>query len=227
MVHFEIKKKELPMTEEELMLQQLFDEDKLTDKQKKIIVAAIETFSEKGYAASSTSEIAKKAGVAEGTIFRHYKTKKELLVSIVAPLMTKFIAPLVVKDFNKVLDREFETVEEFLRATIENRRDLLIRMLPVVKIMFQEIPFQPELREQFFDLVAKNIFNSVEKVIIGYQEKGLLVDMPPESIARLTITNILGFLFSRYVLLPHLDWDDELEIEQTIQFIMHGIGKRD
>jgi AcrR family transcriptional regulator len=215
------------MTEEELMLQQLFDEDKLTDKQKKIIVAAIETFSEKGYAASSTSEIAKKAGVAEGTIFRHYKTKKDLLVSIVAPLMTKFIAPLVVKDFNKVLNREFETVEEFLRATIENRRDLLIRMLPVVRIMFQEIPFQPELREQFLELVVKNIFNSVEKVIIGYQEKGLLIEMPPESIARLTITNILGFLFSRYLLFPQLDWDDELEIERTIQFIMHGIGKKD
>jgi AcrR family transcriptional regulator len=215
------------MTEEELMLQQLFDEDKLTDKQKKIIVAAIETFSEKGYAASSTSEIAKKAGVAEGTIFRHYKTKKELLVSIVAPLMTKFIAPLVVKDFNKVLEREYETVEDFLRATIENRRDLLIRMLPVVKIMFQEIPFQPELREQFFELVVENIFDRVEKVIVGYQEKGLLIDMPPKSIARLTITNILGFLFSRYVLFPHLDWDDELEIERTIQFIMHGVGKKD
>lgn len=214
------------MTEEELMLQQLFDEDKLTDKQKKIIVAAIETFSEKGYAASSTSEIAKKAGVAEGTIFRHYKTKKELLVSIVAPLMTKFIAPLVVKDFNKVLDRDFETVEDFLRATIENRRDLLIRMLPVVKIMFQEIPFQPELREQFLDLVVKNIFNRVEGVIKGYQAKGLLIDMPPESIARLTITNILGFLFSRYILFPQLKWDDELEIERTIQFIMHGIGKK-
>ncbi|NYE09057.1 AcrR family transcriptional regulator [Bacillus niacini] len=215
------------MIEEELMLQQLFDEDKLTDKQKKIITAAIETFSEKGYAASSTSEIAKKAGVAEGTIFRHYKTKKDLLVSIVAPLMTKFIAPLVVKDFNKVLDREYETVEEFLRATIENRRDLLIRMLPVVKIMLQEIPFQPELRAQFFDLVVKNIFNSVEKVIKGYQEKGLLIDMPPESIARLTITNILGFLFSRYILFPQLEWDDELEIERTIQFIMHGLGKKD
>ncbi|MDQ0973943.1 AcrR family transcriptional regulator [Neobacillus niacini] len=215
------------MIEEELMLQQLFDEDKLTDKQKKIITAAIETFSEKGYAASSTSEIAKKAGVAEGTIFRHYKTKKDLLVSIVAPLMTKFIAPLVVKDFNKVLDREYETVEEFLRATIENRRDLLIRMLPVVKIMFQEIPFQPELRAQFFDLVVKNIFNSVKKVIKGYQEKGLLIDMPPESIARLTITNILGFLFSRYILFPQLEWDDELEIERTIQFIMHGLGKKD
>jgi AcrR family transcriptional regulator len=215
------------MTEEELMLQQLFDEDKLTDKQKKILVAAIETFSEKGYAASSTSEIAKKAGVAEGTIFRHYKTKKELLVSIVAPLMTKFIAPLVVKDFNKVLDREFESVEDFLRATIENRRDLLIRMLPVVKIMLQEIPFQPEMREQFFELVVENIFGRVKTVIVNYQEKGQLIDMPPESIARLTITNILGFLFSRYVLFPQLDWDDDLEIERTIQFIMHGVGKKD
>jgi AcrR family transcriptional regulator len=215
------------MTEEEMILQQLFDEDKLTDKQKKIILAAIETFSEKGYAASSTSEIAKKAGVAEGTIFRHYKTKKELLVSIVAPLMTKFLAPLVVNDFNKVLDREFETVEDFLRATIENRRDLLVRMLPVVKIIFQEIPFQPELREQFFELVVNNIYKRVEKVIIGYQEKGLLMDMPPASIARLTITNILGFLISRYILFPQLDWDDELEIERTIQFIMHGIGKKE
>jgi hypothetical protein len=100
-------------------------------------------------------------------------------------------------------------------------------MLPVVKIMFQEIPFQPELREQFLELVVKNILNSVETVIKGYQDKGLLIDMPPESIARLTITNILGFLFSRYVLFPQLKWDDELEIERTIQFIMHGVGKKD
>src|SRR4051794_38999386 len=71
---------------------------KMTDKQIKIIKAAVETFSEKGYAASSTSEIAQKAGVAEGTIFRHYKTKKDLLLSIVAPMMAKLIAPFVLKD---------------------------------------------------------------------------------------------------------------------------------
>lgn len=48
----------------------------LTPKQAKILQAAVEIFAEKGYAATSTSEIAKRAGVAEGTIFRHYKTKK-------------------------------------------------------------------------------------------------------------------------------------------------------
>ncbi|MGX6444467.1 TetR/AcrR family transcriptional regulator [Neobacillus sp. K501] len=214
------------MSEEELMIQQLFDEEKLTDKQKKILVAAIESFSEKGYSATSTSEIAKKAGVAEGTIFRHYKTKKELLTSIVAPLMTQFVAPFVVNDFNKVLDQQYDRVEDFLRATIENRRAVLIRLLPVVKIMLQEIPFHPELRQQFIDKIAKTIFNRVSVLIKSYQEKGQIIEMPPESVARLAITNILGYLFTRYVLFPENNWDDELETERVIQFIMHGLAKK-
>jgi AcrR family transcriptional regulator len=214
------------MSEDELLIQQLFDEEKLTDKQKKILLSAIETFSEKGYAAASTSEIAKKAGVAEGTIFRHYKTKKELLMSIVAPLMAKLIGPFIVNDFNKVLDQQYDHVEDFLKATIENRRDVLKRLLPVIKIMLQEIPFQTEMREQFIELVVKKIFERVSILIKSYQEKGQLIDMPPESIARLAITSIIGFLISRYILFPDLDWDDELETERTIQFIMHGVGTR-
>ena len=215
------------MSEEEVLIHQLFDEEKLTDKQKKIIVAAIESFSEKGYAATSTNEIAKKAGVAEGTIFRHYKTKKELLMSIVAPLMAKMIGPFVVNDFNKVLDREYDRVEDFLRATIENRRAVLIKLLPVVKIMLQEIPFQPELREQFLEQIAKKIFDRVSGIIKSYQEKGQLIEMPPESLARLAITNILGYLFTRYVLFPDSHWDDELETERTVQFIMHGLARKE
>lgn len=215
------------MSEEETLIQQLFDEEKLTDKQKKIIVAAIESFSEKGYAATSTSEIAKKAGVAEGTIFRHYKTKKELLMSIVAPIMAKLIGPFIVNDFNKVLDRQYDQVEDFLRATIENRREVLIKLLPVIKIMLQEIPFQKEMREQFLELVAKKTFDRVSGLIKSYQEKGQLIEMPSASVARLAITSVLGYLISRYILFPDLEWDDELETERTIQFILHGLGKRD
>jgi AcrR family transcriptional regulator len=215
------------MSEEEMILQQLFEDEKFTDKQKKIILAAIDSFSEKGYAATSTSEIAKKAGVAEGTIFRHYKTKKDLLVSIVSPMMAKLIGPFIVNDFNKVLDQQYDRVEDFLRATIENRRDVLIKLLPVLKILLQEIPFQPELREQFIDLIAKKIFDRVSSIIEGYQEKGQLIEMPPISLARLAITSVLGFLFTRYILFPNFDWDDELETERTVQFIMHGLGKKE
>jgi AcrR family transcriptional regulator len=214
------------MSEEELLLQQLFDEENLTEKQKKIIVAAIESFSEKGYAATSTSEIAKKAGVAEGTIFRHYKTKKELLVSIVAPLMTKLIGPIIVNDFHKVLDHPYENAEAFLRATIENRRAIIQKLLPVIKIMIQEIPFQPELKEQFIERIAKKTFDRILIVIKDYQDKGQLIEMPPASMARFAVTSIFGYLFSRYIFFPDSEWDDELETERTVQFILHGIAKK-
>lgn len=83
---------------------------KLSEKQVKIIQAAIESFSEKGYAATSTSEIAMKAGVAEGTIFRHYKTKKVLLMSILLPTLSKVIAPFFMKSFVKdVFDNKFQS----------------------------------------------------------------------------------------------------------------------
>ncbi|MBO0991833.1 TetR/AcrR family transcriptional regulator [Bacillus sp. SD088] len=212
------------MSEEEKLIEQIFADEKLTDKQKKIILAAIESFSEKGYSATSTSEIAKKAGVAEGTIFRHYKTKKELLMSIIGPFMTKLIAPHLVKDFHKVLDQQYDHVEDFLRATMENRRNAVKRLLPVIKILLQEIPFHPELREQFLNHIAKDTFDRVEELIKGYQEKGQIIDMPPASVARLAITSALGFLISRYVLFPEMEWDDEVETERTIQFILHGLG---
>ncbi|GGA45180.1 TetR/AcrR family transcriptional regulator [Psychrobacillus lasiicapitis] len=215
------------MSEDEVLLQQLFEEEKLTDKQKKIIIAAIESFSEKGYAATSTNEIAKKAGVAEGTIFRHYKTKKELLVSIVAPLMTKLIGPFIVNDFHKVLDRPYENVEDFLRAAIKNRSDIIKKMLPVIKIVIQEIPFQPELREQFIEQVARKTFERILQVIKDYQDKGQLIEMPTLSVARLAISSIFGFLISRYILFPDSEWDDELETERTVQFIMHGLAVKD
>lgn len=212
--------------EEEILLQQLFDEEKLTDKQKKILLAAIDTFSEKGYAATSTSEIAKKAGVAEGTIFRHYKTKKELLVSIVTPLISKVFGPFIVRDFHKVLDHPYERAEDFIRATIENRREVFKKLLPVIKIIMQEIPFQPELKEQFVEQVAKKTYERVLVVIQNYQDKGQIIDIPPSSVARLAVSSIFGYLISRYILFPEIDWDDELETERTVQFILHGIGKK-
>ena len=49
--------------------------DKRNERQMRIL-EAVDMFGEKGYASTSTSEIAKRAGVAEGTIFRYYKTKR-------------------------------------------------------------------------------------------------------------------------------------------------------
>jgi AcrR family transcriptional regulator len=56
----------------------------MTEKQEKILDAARWLFAEEGYKATSTQKVARKAGVSEGLIFRHFNNKEGLLHAILA-----------------------------------------------------------------------------------------------------------------------------------------------
>jgi AcrR family transcriptional regulator len=202
------------------------EEQKMTDKQLKIIQAASEVFAQKGYAASSTSEIAQRAGVAEGTIFRHYKTKKDLLLSIIAPVMAKLVAPFVLRDFYKVLDSSFDSFDQLLRAIIENRIEFLERHMQVFKIFIQEIPFHPDLQEQFQKLILSKLLEKFSVNIRKFQQQGAIVDWSPITVIRLTASTLIGYVLSRTFFGQREDsnWDDEKERETTITYIMKGLA---
>lgn len=55
----------------------------MTEKQEKILNAALKLFATEGYASTSTNKVAKAAGVSEGLIFRHFKNKEGLLDAII------------------------------------------------------------------------------------------------------------------------------------------------
>jgi AcrR family transcriptional regulator len=209
----------------ELLLIDTNEEIKFSEKQLKIIEAAIDIFSEKGFAATSTSEIAKKAGVAEGTIFRHYKTKKELLVSIVTPLMAKLIGPHFAKDFvNEVFDAEYENFEQFIRSLATNRYEFVKNHIAVVKIFVQEISYHDELKEPYVKLFKELVYEKFKSIIIQFQQKGEIVDGSPDTIIRLIMTSIVGTLLSLFLILDEKDWNYEEELESTIQFIIKGVS---
>jgi len=215
----------------EQWMNQLFDEDewmgKMTEKQRKIVNAAIEVFSEKGYASTSTSEIAKKAGVAEGTIFRHYKTKKELLLAIIAPVMAKFSGPLLLKDFAETLDRPYDTYEDFLRAVFRNRYEFAKSHLPIVKIIVQEVPFHDELKEQFKNLVSEMVIARMHRIIDNYKDRGVLTDrLPTPSMIRFVVSTMVGLVATLLILIPEKQLDENEELERTIDMIMHGIAAK-
>ncbi len=54
----------------------------MTEKQEKILHAALELFAKDGFKTTSTSKVAKHAGVSEGLIFRHFGNKDGLLQAI-------------------------------------------------------------------------------------------------------------------------------------------------
>lgn len=53
------------------------------DKRQRILDAATRLFTERGYAAATSQEIATDAGVAVGTVFRYAATKPELLLMVI------------------------------------------------------------------------------------------------------------------------------------------------
>ena len=201
--------------------------DKRNERQMRILEAAVDMFGEKGYASTSTSEIAKRAGVAEGTIFRYYKTKKDLLFAVVMPTLTKFAAPFFVQAFAKeIFKTDYESYEVLLRVIIQNRFEFAKKHFPMIKILIQEVPFQPELKSEIQQLIETELLVHFKKLIAKFQEEGEIIEMPPSSVLRLTLSAVLGLLLTRFLLLPEEKWDDEVEIENTIQFILYGLTPR-
>lgn len=96
----------------------------------------------------------------------------------------------------------------------------------MIKILIQEVPFQPELKNEIQHLVETELFSHFKKLIVKFQEDGEIIEMPPSSVLRLTLSAVLGLLLTRFLLLPEEKWNDEVEIENTIQFILYGVTPR-
>jgi AcrR family transcriptional regulator len=203
--------------------------EKMTEKQRRIFEAAVEIFSEKGYSAASTSEIAKRAGVAEGTIFRHYKTKKELLLSIAGPAMVKILAPFVMREFRGVFQGDVNSLEEFLSVMIENRIRFLEKNMSLVKVLMQELPFHPDLQEAFRKIILPQVLGHFEKVLKSLQEKGQVTEeLPIATIVRLAAFSLIGYVLMRTIAgqSENAKWDDAFERQATIDFIVRGLAPR-
>src|SRR5215468_8328634 len=56
--------------------------DRAGDKRERILTAAERVFARRGFFAARVSEIAKDAGVADGTIYLYFKSKDDLLISL-------------------------------------------------------------------------------------------------------------------------------------------------
>lgn len=64
----------------------------VTDKREAILRAAISVFANKGFFNSKVADIAKAAGVADGTVYLYFKNKDDILHSVFDRAMDDFIA---------------------------------------------------------------------------------------------------------------------------------------
>ena len=97
-------------------------------KKDAILRAAVHLFAEKGYDETPTSEVAKRAGVAEGTIFHHFKSKEGILMHILEEMMEIYL--IGIKDRARKANNGLEALEEIIRfhfrLSEERSREFLV-----------------------------------------------------------------------------------------------------
>lgn len=72
----------------------IVEESKRDTKLPEILRAALELFTEKGIHATTTKDIARRAGVSEGALYRHFQSKQELAEDLYLTHLSYFTAQL-------------------------------------------------------------------------------------------------------------------------------------
>jgi AcrR family transcriptional regulator len=158
-------------------------------RREQIIDAAFEVFSEKGFAAGTTAEISRRAGVAEGTIYNYFSSKRELFIAIIRHFIVT--APLL-----ELIDQLPEgNTDETFNHILQNRFSLFeserISRLPV---LMSEIIRDPELKTLWTREFLQPFLSKMEGIYEALSVSGNIRRIEPPVVVRSIGGMILGFL---------------------------------
>lgn len=165
---------------------------RLSDKQKRVLIASLTLFSEIGFEKTTSLDIARRAEVSEGTVFSYFKTKEGILNTLLLLFFDQVI-PETIELFTdqKVLCND-ESVTVFFRSMIEDRLNFLINNRDIIKILFSRCLIDSSWFEKTESIVQNNIVTPLNPILDNYKGKGELVNWPNERI----ICNIISLMLS-------------------------------
>ena len=152
---------------------------RVSDKRGRILRAAVRVFAEKGYYRARVSDVAREAGVADGTIYIYFASKEELLRGLFEENMTRIISEL------RGVVEAAEGVEEKLRGMFRTYAALVEDDPELAEVL------TVELREsgKFMDEFAAPLFGELLRILVdivehGQQQGELRPDFSSRTIAR-------------------------------------------
>lgn len=195
-----------------------------TPAQEKLIRAALEVFAEEGFAAATTRAIAARSGVAEKTLFQAFGSKARLFNEAVFPLLVETMGPKVFATLREVIETTAGDLRARLRAITKNRLNLAASEPLLFKFLLQELLLRPAFRAPFLSHWKAHVFPPIRAVIASGIERGELRDLPPGRVLRIVISLVVGYVVTRHVLLPQLEWNDDDEIDGMLDVLFHGLA---
>ncbi|ODA42855.1 TetR/AcrR family transcriptional regulator [Desulfosporosinus sp. BG] len=168
----------------------------------KILNASIVLFSQKGFNAVTTKEIAKKAGVSEMTLFRHFESKQNLFEKA----FDKFVFS---PKFRALYDGLEWDLERDLNKICSSYQDTLYRNQKIILMHFKNDELNPNFDATLFD------FPNEFRKLLGYyfeemKNRGAIRENP-ETLAMSFLATNFG-LFITSLVMNKLTYETDIQV---------------
>lgn len=186
-----------------------------------ILQAGLILFSKRGYLGATTKEIAKKAGVAEITLFRNFASKENLFEEVIntysfLPELRGLLPEIEDMPYEKALT----TIAKLFFETLSSRRDL-------IQIMHSEMQRSPEKIRKIYHALIDESNKTLASYLNQMQKKGYLINFESEFGARA----FLGMFFSYFmaqeikVRKKYRAGDTDKTIKEYVKLFVRGTSK--
>ncbi|MGQ9569792.1 MAG: TetR/AcrR family transcriptional regulator [Thermodesulfovibrionales bacterium] len=194
----------------------------MNNTKERLLDATFKLISKKGYLGATTREIARRAGVTELTLFRHFGSKEKLFVEVLKkysflPKLKVLLPELKEMSYKKSL---LILGERFIE-TLKDRKTL-------IKIMLSEVKLYPNKIKDLYSSFINEIISILADYFSYLQSKKVTRHFSPEIAARAFLGMIFSYFLSEEIMTGHpIDKIKTRKILKEFTYIfMEGTIKR-
>lgn len=184
----------------------------------RILKSAEQLFAQHGYEATTTRELAQAAGIAEGTLFRYFPTKKAILTDVVTLGWVELLTDLLT-ELSQM--QNYQGIHQVLHHRMLN----LHKNWPRLKVCFVETQAHPELQAKIQTDVIDKMTDVAETFFATAIERGIYRPMNPKILAHVFLGMFAIAGFSQSSLLePGASMQSLQEMSEGLADIfLHGV----
>jgi len=164
------------------------------DKRERILSAAEQVFADRGFYHARVSEIAREAGVADGTIYLYFKSKDDVLISLFESRMEQ-----VNRDMTAAIARH-ESAPDKVRAFIRHFMELVRSNPKLAEVLTVELRQSSKFMKEYANPRFADFLKILAAVIKDGQAGGELEPGVPPAIAARAIFGICDELALAWLL---------------------------